>query len=50
MSENETEDGGDGDDDDDTGKAFYDEVCRIGSQCCLILAGNGAETDRVQLV
>ena len=42
MSENETED--------DAEEAFYDEACRIVGQCCLMLANNDAETDRVQLV
>ncbi|PXW48780.1 uncharacterized protein DUF2767 [Grimontella sp. AG753] len=42
MSENETGE--------DAGEAFYDETCRIVGQCCLILASNGAETDRAQLV
>lgn len=44
MSENETED------DADAEEAFYDEVCRIVGQCCLMLANNDAETDRAQLV
>ena len=42
MSEDETED--------DAEEAFYDETCRIVGQCCLMLASNGAETDRAQLV
>jgi hypothetical protein len=29
---------------------LYDEACRIVGQCCLMLANNDAETDRVQLV
>ena len=42
MPENETGE--------DAGEAFYDETCRILGQSCLILASNGAETDRAQLV
>ena len=42
MSENE--------DEIDAEEAFYDETCRIVGQCCLMLASNGAETDRAQLV
>ena len=29
---------------------LYDETCRIVGQCCLMLASNGAETHRDQLV
>lgn len=28
----------------------YDEACRIVGQCCLMLAQNGGETERAQLV
>jgi len=35
---------------DDEESLLYDEVCRIVGQCCLMLASNGAETHRDQLV
>lgn len=35
---------------DDNESVLYDEACRIIGQCCLMLASNGAETHRDQLV
>ncbi|AYL49854.1 TPA: DUF2767 family protein [Citrobacter farmeri] len=35
---------------DDEESLLYDEACRMVGQCCLMLASNGAETHRDQLV
>lgn len=35
--------------DDELNELIYDEACRLTGMCCLMLASNGEETNRMQI-